>query len=151
LTQQSLFAKPTGPAPLPTAHIDGGARGNPGPAAYGVVIRTPEGRTLELGKYLGVQTNNFAEYSGLLAALEYALQNNFAGIKIFSDSELLVKQIKGEYKVKHPALKTLFARASEMVGRLQHFSIHHVMRSHNREADRVVNEVLDREGKKQNR
>jgi ribonuclease HI len=149
LNQKSLFAEPAPPASLPTAHIDGGARGNPGPAAYGVVIRTPEGKMLtELAKYLGIQTNNFAEYSGLLAALEYAQQQNFPGLKVFSDSELLVKQMKGEYKVKHPVLKTLFARAKEMTRGLQHFSIQHVLRQYNRDADRLVNEVLDMEEKK---
>lgn len=151
MSQQSFFAEPVSSSPLATAHIDGGARGNPGPAAYGVVIRTAEGKTHELGKYLGIQTNNFAEYSGLLAALEYALQQNFAGLKIFSDSELLVKQMKGEYRVKHPALKVLFDKAKEMSRRLQYFSIHHVLRSSNRAADRLVNEVLDREQKGHNR
>lgn len=112
----------------------------------------PDGQTVaELAHYLGHQTNNFAEYSGLLAALEYAREHNFIGLKIFSDSELLVKQMKGEYKVKHPALKTLFARANEMARRLQHFSIHHVFRSSNRDADRLVNLVLDREERKQRR
>jgi ribonuclease HI len=150
LNQKSLFADSATPSSLPTAYIDGGARGNPGPAAYGVVIRTPEGKTLaELARYLGSQTNNFAEYSGLLAALEYAQQHNFTGLKVFSDSELLVKQMKGEYKVKHPVLQTLFSRARELTRSLQHFSIHHVLRSSNREADRLVNEALDREERKQ--
>ena len=148
MNQRSLFSEPAASSSLPIAHIDGGARGNPGPAAYGVVIRTPEGKTLELARYLGIQTNNFAEYSGLLAALEYALEHNFTGLKIFSDSELLVKQMKGEYKVNHPVLKTLFARASESARRLQHFSIQHVFRSQNREADRLVNKVLDSEARK---
>jgi len=144
LKQKSLFADSTASSPVPTAYIDGGARGNPGPAAYGVVIRTAEGKPLtELSKYLGVQTNNFAEYSALLAALEYALQQNFPGLKVFSDSELLVKQMKGEYKVSHPVLKTLHSRAQELVRRLQHFSVHHVLRSYNREADRLVNQILD--------
>lgn len=152
MNQESLFPKPAQPSSLPTAHIDGGARGNPGPAAYGVVIRTPEGKAIaELAHYLGHQTNNFAEYSGLLAALEYARQHNFTGLKVFSDSELLVKQMKGEYRVKHPVLKTLFAQANEMAQRLKHFSIHHVLRSSNREADRLVNGVLDREERKQRR
>ena len=149
MNQKSMFAEPASPSSLPTAYIDGGARGNPGPAAYGVVIRMPEGKMpTELAKYLGIQTNNFAEYSGLLAALEYAQQHNFPGLKVFSDSELLVKQMKGEYKVKHPVLKTLFTRANEMTHRLQHFSIQHVLRQYNRDADRLVNEVLDLEEKK---
>ena len=136
-------------APVPIAHIDGGARGNPGPAAYGVVIRTPEGKVLaELAQYLGIQTNNFAEYSGLIAVLEYAQKQNLPGLKVFSDSELLVKQMLGEYKVKHPGLKTLYDCARELVRRLPYFSIQHVLRSSNRDADRLVNQVLDAEERK---
>ena len=150
MNQSQLFPEQAAPPSSAVAYIDGGARGNPGPAAYGVVIRTPEGKTLaELGQYLGIQTNNYAEYSGLLAALEYAQKQNLTGLKVFSDSELLVKQIKGQYKVKHPVLQTLYARANEITRRLQHFSIQHVLRSYNRDADRLVNEVLDREERKQ--
>lgn len=159
MKQQSLFgnsagsdsAKPdrsslTGVA---TAHIDGGARGNPGPAAYGVVIRSPEGKTLaELARYLGIQTNNFAEYSGLIAALEYAQQQKFSALKVISDSELLVKQMNGQYGVKNPGLRKLFTRAKELVGSLNSFSIQHVLRSYNRDADRLVNAVLDQEERK---
>ena len=149
MKQNSLFADSTAPSSVPIAYIDGGARGNPGPAAYGVVIRTPEGKMLaELAKYLGARTNNFAEYSGLLAALEYAQQQNFPGLKVFSDSELLVKQMNGEYKVSNPTLKILHGQAKEMVRKLQHFSIHHVLRSYNRQADALVNAVLDLEEKK---
>lgn len=156
MKQQSLFggsadsdSPKSNQSPLtgvPTAHIDGGARGNPGPAAYGVVVRSAEGKTLaELAKYLGIQTNNFAEYSGLIAALEYAQQQKFPGLKVVSDSELLVKQIKGQYRVKNPALRKLFTRAQELVDGLNSFSIQHVLRSYNRDADRLVNQVLDGE------
>jgi ribonuclease HI len=148
LNQQSLFSgsKPPASSGVPTAHIDGGARGNPGPAAYGVVVRSPEGQILvELGKYLGLQTNNYAEYSGLLAALEYAQQQKFTGLKVFSDSELLVKQMNGQYKVNHPVLKKLFDRAKELSRQLQYFSIRHVLRQYNRDADALVNKVLDSE------
>ncbi len=150
MSQESLFPEPTPPPALGiTAHIDGGARGNPGPAAYGVVVRTADGKVLvKLSRYLGIQTNNYAEYSGLLAALEYAQQNNFKKLKVVSDSELLVKQMKGQYQVRHPALKTLFSQASDMARRLEHFSIQHVLRSSNRDADRLVNEALDREDRK---
>jgi ribonuclease HI len=155
LKQESLFSSsaPTSPgSTIPTAHIDGGARGNPGPAAYGVVVRGADGKMLaELAKYLGIQTNNFAEYSGLLAALEYAQQQNFPALKIFSDSELLVKQMKGQYKVNHPVLRKLHTRAQELVGGLKAFSIHHVLRNYNRDADRLVNAVLDQEERKQRR
>ena len=148
MKQKSLFAESTPPAAVPIAYIDGGARGNPGPAAYGVVIRTPEGKMIaELARYLGLQTNNFAEYSGLLAALEYAQQQNFSGLKVFSDSELLVKQMNGEYKVSNPTLKILHSQAQQLVRKLQHFSIHHVLRAYNRQADALVNAVLDREEK----
>jgi len=152
LKQKQLFGEPAPPSSMPTAYIDGGARGNPGPAAYGVVIRSPEGKMVaELAKYLGIQTNNYAEYSGLLAALEYAQQQKLTGLKVFSDSELLVKQMNGEYKVSHPVLRTLFTRAKELVRSLQHFSIQHVLRTYNRQADALVNEVLDLEEKKKRR
>ena len=152
MKQKSLFADSTAPSSVPIAYIDGGARGNPGPAAYGVVIRTPEGKMLaELAKYLGARTNNFAEYSGLLAALEYAQQQNFPGLKVFSDSELLVKQMNGEYKVSNATLKMLHSQARELVRELQYFSIHHVLRSYNRQADALVNAVLDLEEKKSKR
>jgi ribonuclease HI len=152
LSQSPLFPQPASSSSVAVAHSDGGARGNPGPAAYGVVIRTPEGKTIaELSEYLGIQTNNYAEYSGLLAALEYAQKHNFTGLKVFSDSELLVKQIKGQYKVKHPALKTLYDRAKEIIRHFQHFSIQHVLRGYNRDADRLVNQVLDREERKPKR
>ncbi|HWX55270.1 MAG TPA: ribonuclease HI family protein [Verrucomicrobiae bacterium] len=153
MTQKSLFkdkdrdtAQPRGEsgANAVIANIDGGARGNPGPAAYGVVIRNSEGKVVEeLSEYLGLQTNNFAEYSGLLAALDYALREKVARLKVRSDSELLVRQMKGVYKVKNPALQELFARAQSLVRKLEHFSIEHVFREQNREADRLVNAVLD--------
>ena len=156
MKQESLFGNSTprsvAPAAVHTAHIDGGARGNPGPAAYGVVIRSPEGKILvELAKYLGIQTNNFAEYSGLLAALEYAREQKLSALKIFSDSELLVKQMNGEYKVKHPGLRTLFDQAKGLARQLQHFSIQHVLRRYNSEADLLVNQVLDSQERERRR
>lgn len=126
------------------ANIDGGARGNPGPAAYGVVIRNARGEVIkEWGEYLGIQTNNVAEYSGLLAALDYAVRENHGTMKVLSDSELLVRQMLGEYRVKNPALKTLYDRAQALARKLQQFSIEHVLRERNRDADRLVNQVLD--------
>ena len=147
MTQQtSLFNKPVparGPFAI-IANIDGGARGNPGPAAFGVVIRNAKGEVLaELGEYLGDQTNNVAEYSGLLAALDYAVREKHSSLKVLSDSELLVRQMLGQYKVKNPALRELFDRAQVLVRKLQQFSIEHVLREKNREADRLVNNVLD--------
>lgn len=152
MKQNSLFSEPAPKQSVPIAYIDGGSRGNPGPAAYGVVIRTPDGKELaELAQYLGRQTNNFAEYSGLIAALEYAQEQNLPGLKVFSDSELMVKQMRGEYRVKDPTLKTLHARAKELARMLAYFSIQHVLRSSNRHADGLVNQALDAEEKKYRR
>lgn len=127
------------------ANIDGGSRGNPGPAAYGVVVRNAQGKVLaKLGKYLGRQTNNVPEYSGLVAALDWAVRENQPSLKVLSDSELLVRQMLGQYKVKDQNLKELFRKAQALAGKLQHFTIEHVRRESNREADRLVNNVLDR-------
>jgi ribonuclease HI len=150
LKQDSLFdaAAPavTGGSSI-KANIDGGARGNPGPAAYGVVVRNAKGEILaELAEYLGVQTNNYAEYSGLLAALEYAVREKHASLKVLSDSELLVKQMKGQYRVKSPGLLELYERARALARKIERFSIDHVLREYNREADRLVNKVLDSRG-----
>jgi ribonuclease HI len=146
LTQKSLFdtSEPRAAAPAIKANIDGGARGNPGPSAYGVVVRNAKGEIIaELAEYLGNQTNNFAEYSGLLAALEYAVKEKHPSLNVISDSELMVKQMKGQYKVKNPGLLELYTRARSLVRKLEHFSIQHVLRAQNRDADRLVNEVLD--------
>lgn len=127
------------------AHSDGGARGNPGPAGYGVVIEDESGRKVAtLSEYLGHQTNNFAEYQGLIAALEYALQHGPKALKLISDSELLVRQIKGIYKVKNAVLQDLHGRAKELIGQLEWFSIGHALREHNQEADRLANEAMDK-------
>src|SRR5207237_1517012 len=126
------------------AYIDGGARGNPGPAGYGAVIKDQSGsKVAALSKYLGRQTNNSAEYNGLLAALEYALQNGRKALKVISDSELLVKQIRGQYKVNSPALQQLHRRAQELIRQLDWFSIQHVLRAQNREADELANCAMD--------
>jgi|SRR5579859_1300295 len=127
------------------AHSDGGARGNPGPAGYGVVIKDESGhKVAALSEYLGHQTNNFAEYQGLIAALEYALNHGPKALKIISDSELLVRQIKGIYKVKNPTLQDLHARAKQLIAQLEWFSIGHALREHNQEADRLANEAMDK-------
>ena len=133
------------PAHYLVAHSDGGARGNPGPAGYGVVIQDQSGKKLAaLSEYLGHQTNNFAEYQGLIAALEYALQHGPKALKVISDSELLVRQIKGIYTVKNPVLQDLHARAKELISQLEWFSVGHALREHNQEADRLANEAMDR-------
>ena len=128
-----------------TANIDGGARGNPGPAGYGVLIRDAKGEKIaELSEYLGHQTNNFAEYSGLLAALRYAQEHGHSAIRVISDSELLVKQIKGQYKVKSPGLRELYDAAQDLISRLEYFRIEHALREKNRDADRLANLAMDR-------
>jgi ribonuclease HI len=127
------------------AHSDGGARGNPGPAGYGVVIQDESGKKVaHLSEYLGHQTNNFAEYQGLIAALEYAVKNGPKALKLISDSELLVRQIKGIYKVKNATLKDLHARAKELIAQLDWFQIGHALRENNRDADRLANEAMDK-------
>jgi ribonuclease HI len=136
-------AKPSAPAAW-RANIDGGSRGNPGPAAYGVVIRDPRGEIVaRLKKYIGRTTNNVAEYYGLIAALDYAQSNNIRSLRIESDSELLVKQMRGQYKVKSADLQPLFERAKKMSHSLASFRINHVYREQNREADALANEAMD--------
>ncbi len=126
------------------AHIDGGSRGNPGPAGYGVVLRDQSGHPVaELSEYLGRQTNNHAEYSGLLAALQYAVEHGYPALKAISDSELLVKQMNGQYKVSSPALRELYEQARKLVRRLDRFEIRHVLREKNQHADRLANRAMD--------
>lgn len=125
-------------------HIDGGSRGNPGPAAFAVVVEDAQGAPLDaFSKFLGEVTNNVAEYEGLLAALSYALRHRHPRVKVISDSELLVRQMQGRYKVKSEDLKPLHNQAREIARRLEAFTIEHVRREQNREADRLVNEALD--------
>ena len=126
------------------ANIDGGSRGNPGPAAYGVVIRNGRGEIVaRLKKYIGQNTNNVAEYFGLIAALDYAQTNGIRALRVESDSELLVKQMRGQYRVKSEELKPLFERAKKMSHTLEVFRIQHVYREQNRDADALVNQALD--------
>jgi GxxExxY protein len=126
------------------AHIDGASRGNPGPAAYGVIVETSAGEHLaSISAMIGTATNNAAEYRGLLAALDYALENQYSHLKVLTDSELLARQIEGTYRVRHPDLKPLHEAAREKIGRLQTFAIRHVPREENREADRLCNQTLD--------
>jgi ribonuclease HI len=145
-SSKALFSERENP---PAHHLvafsDGGARGNPGPSGYGVVIQDEAGRKVAaLSEYLGHQTNNFAEYQGLIGALEYAVANGHKALKVISDSELLVRQIKGIYKVKNAALQDLHARAKELIAQLEWFSIGHVLRGHNEEADRLANAAMDK-------
>ncbi len=141
-----LFGEPE-PQTKPSsyrANIDGGSRGNPGPASYGVVIRDPKGEVIaRLKKYIGRMTNNVAEYYGLIAALDYAQSNHIRALRIESDSELLVKQMRGQYKVKSADLKPLFERAKKMSQSFASFRIEHVYREQNAEADALANEAMD--------
>jgi ribonuclease HI len=130
------------------ANIDGGSRGNPGPAAYGVVVRDVSGAIVaRLKKYIGQSTNNVAEYFGLIAALDYAQTHGVRALRVESDSELLVKQMRGQYKVKSADLQPLFERAKKMAQGLESFRIEHVYREQNREADELVNQALDDTGR----
>lgn len=126
------------------AQIDGASRGNPGPAAYAVIVKDASGKVVfQLGKKLGRQTNNVAEYYALLAALDYAAGHGIKALRIRSDSELLVRQIKGQYKVKSDDLKPLHERALKLSRQLEYFVIEHVMREMNRDADALANMALD--------
>jgi ribonuclease HI len=126
------------------ANIDGGSRGNPGPASYGVLVRNERGEIVaKLKKYIGRMTNNVAEYYGLIAALDYAQSHRVRALRIESDSELLVRQMRGHYKVKSADLKPLFERAKKMSLTFESFRIDHVYRAQNFEADALANEALD--------
>jgi probable phosphoglycerate mutase len=126
------------------AYIDGGARGNPGPAGYGVRVEAADGTLLEeLHAPLGIATNNVAEYNGLLAALRWAIEHGHRRLHVRSDSELLVKQMRGEYKVKHPGLQPLVAQARLLAMQLDRVDYEHVRREMNAEADRLSNLGMD--------
>jgi probable phosphoglycerate mutase len=123
---------------------DGGARGNPGPAAYGYVLETADGTVLDArGEQIGVATNNVAEYRALIAGLESALERGVSELEVVSDSELLVKQMRGEYKVKNEALRELSLAAKRLERKLDKVEYTAVRREHNELADRLVNEALD--------
>jgi ribonuclease HI len=125
-------------------HTDGGARGNPGPAAYGFVLEAEDGTVLASeGAAIGIATNNVAEYSGLIAGLRRALELAVPEVEVVSDSELMVKQMRGEYRVKNEALRELFAEATRLARQLTKVEYRHVRRAQNEVADRLVNEALD--------
>lgn len=128
-----------------TAHCDGGSRGNPGPAGYGAVITDPEGQVVaRLSEYLGRQTNNYAEYKGLLAVMDWALAHGARRLRVVSDSELMVRQMKGRYKVKSPGLRPLWEEAQRRAQKLDGFEMRHTLRGGNKEADRLANEAMDK-------
>ncbi len=124
------------------AYIDGASRGNPGKASYGVLIEI-EGKTYTLKKNLGISTNNVAEYEALLALLNWCLEKKVNSLKVFSDSKLLVEQIKGNFKVKAENLKKLHREALEKINKIQNFKIYYIKREFNKEADKIANQCLD--------
>lgn len=127
-----------------TVNVDGGARGNPGPAAIGVVLRGPDGEVLEeRGERIGEATNNVAEYRALLAGLEMAARRGARELRVLGDSELVVRQVEGRYKVKDATLRELHAEVMRRLEGFESWSIGHVRREENAEADRLVNEALD--------
>lgn len=150
----SLFPEPSQPRVPSTlenpetrviAHCDGGARGNPGPAGYGAVLQTENGEMLaELSEFLGIRTNNYAEYSGLLGVLAWTLEHGYRRLRVVSDSELMVKQIQGRFKVNSPDLKPLWTEARSRIAQLDEFQITHALRHKNKEADRLANAAMDR-------
>src|SRR6201999_2888016 len=118
---------------------------NPGPAGFGVYIQDSAGKAVaELSEFLGTHTNSFAEYSALLAALEFAINHGHKSLLVVSDSELMVKQMKGQYRVNSPELKPLYEEARRRVMQLDHFQVQHVLREKNRHADRLANLAMDR-------
>lgn len=141
MSQPSLFAPQSGRSAV--AHIDGGARGNPGPAGYGVRIERDDGTVVELKEALGITTNNVAEYRGLIAALAWAAAHGIGRLHVRSDSELLVRQMRGEYRVKHPGLQPLSAEARRLVRQIGDVRFEHVRRELNKDADRLANEAMD--------
>jgi ribonuclease HI len=141
LFPDSQAASPSG---VYTANIDGASRGNPGPASYAVIVKDPAGKVVfHLGKKLGRETNNVAEYYALLAALDYAVNHTIKHFRVRSDSELLVRQMQGRYKVKSPDLKPLHERALKLAKQLEYLVMEHVPRELNRDADALANQALD--------
>ncbi len=140
MNQPSLFGPSSDSSA--TANIDGGSRGNPGPAGYGVRIQR-DGEVIDLKGALPNATNNVAEYTGLLAALDWAVANSISLLHIKSDSELLVKQMRGEYRVKNEGLQPLFERAKRLAREIGRVQFEHVRREFNKDADRLANEAMD--------
>jgi ribonuclease HI len=130
-------------------HIDGASRGNPGEAGFGVHVTSPDGEEVaSLYGYLGRASNNVAEYQALLHALRYALDRGARRVRIFSDSELVVRQMAGEYRVKHPDMISLYRQAQDLRRRFERVDIAHVRRAQNKEADRLANQALDEKASK---
>jgi len=141
----SLFSEPVSSKDFLIAHCDGGSRGNPGPAGYGAVIEDQNGRVLaRLSEYLGKRTNNYAEYSALLGVLAWCLEHKHPRLRVVADSELMVKQMQGKYKVNSPDLRPLWEEARRRANQLERFEIQHTLRGGNKLADQLANEAMDR-------
>ncbi|MBU8900668.1 ribonuclease HI family protein [Corallococcus sp. M34] len=137
-------ARGAGPVPRLRVYSDGAARGNPGPAGAGAVVKDAEGRVVaRLGRFLGVQTNNFAEYSALLLGLQHARGLGASEVEVFADSELLIRQLGGRYQVKSPTLKPLFDEAKRLLAGFSSVKLTHVPRAQNAEADEMSNRAID--------
>src|SRR5580700_9170055 len=142
-----LFDTPEKPMNIFVANVDGASRGNPGPASYAVILRAPDGSTrFEVGKYIGRATNNVAEYYGLITALDYAASQGISRLLVRSDSELLVRQMQGRYKVKSADLRPLYERARKLANGFAHFAVEHIPRELNSRADELANIALDKTG-----
>lgn len=141
MSQPSLFGGSSSDSA--TAHIDGGSRGNPGPAAYGVYITRADGTIVELKECFGVATNNVAEYRGLLAALSWATTLGIDRLHVRSDSQLLIKQMRSEYRVKNAGLIPLWQEARGLAKQIGNVTFEHVRREFNKDADRLANEAMD--------
>jgi probable phosphoglycerate mutase len=139
--QRSLFE--TSGSAHAIANVDGGSRGNPGPAGYGVRIVLDDGAIVDLKDTLGIATNNVAEYNGLLAALRWAVDHGVRALQIRADSELMVKQMNGVYRVKNPGLQPLYEEARALARQIGRVTFEHVRRELNKDADRLANEAMD--------
>jgi len=139
--QPSLFG--SGGTASAVANVDGGSRGNPGPAGYGVRLTLDDGSVVDLKEAIGIATNNIAEYNGLLAALRWAANHGVRGLHIKADSELMVKQMKGVYRVKNPGLQPLYEEARALARQIGRVTFEHVRRELNKDADRLANEAMD--------
>ena len=141
MSQPSLFGSASGGSA--TAHVDGGSRGNPGPAGYGVHITQDDGTIVELMGAIDLATNNVAEYNGLLAALRWAVEQHLQAFHVRADSELMVKQMKGVYRVKNADLLPLYEDARSLMRQIGRVTFEHVRREFNKDADRLANEAMD--------
>ncbi len=126
------------------AYVDGGSRGNPGPAGIGVVIEHPTGRRVEISQAIGARDNNYAEYAALLVALEYAAAYASPGLRVYSDSDVVVRQISGSYNCQSPALRDIYNACKSLIGNFQYFGITHIRRENNADADRLAKEAIER-------